>query len=526
MPLFQFSINDAFFIRNIAEKCERFVMGIPDDVALARLYGETELFRMKQAVEFWKDVKWVTEFIELTPLCMDYRSVYDTLLFDVILYGTRYGRIYEKDSEYFKSIGVTMVPMFPAEYNGNFQPSIGLALEDVRPDQDIILFGSDGYFEAYMNRFGKKYKPAYAIDNNAEKCGQVIQGVEIRPVDAILSEDPNKILVIICAFESDLLIKQLREIGDYNYRTMLYDKYSSMIEEYAIAVREESEYLDSCQPLLCTMLKEFDRICTSHGIKYYVAFGTLIGTLRHQGFIPWDDDIDVSMSRGEFNRLKAVLPEELNPEKYRFVDYDEIGGNAFLDCLPRIYDIQNRFPTKVFKKVRSKASKDLDGRLFLDIFVMDDADENPVKHKRQIFLLKLIYNLMMGHRDTTDYSEYAERFSRWQIFAMKLIHHIGAVIPLAFLSSCFDRISQRANGNQNSSDYLMTSRAITDISRRFPKRCFGEPKRATFADFDVMIPEDSFGLCNAIGYGDIMQYPPCSIRKPSHYFNSDIELWK
>lgn len=54
------------------------------------------------------------------------------------------------------------------------------------------------------------------------------------------------------------------------------------------------------------VLVEFDRICRKHDIIYSLSSGTLLGSIRHHGFIPWDDDIDVNMSRSEFNRFEKL----------------------------------------------------------------------------------------------------------------------------------------------------------------------------------------------------------------------------
>lgn len=62
------------------------------------------------------------------------------------------------------------------------------------------------------------------------------------------------------------------------------------------------------------ILCEIDRICKKHNIKYFLAYGTLLGAIRHGGFIPWDDDIDIGMKVEEYNKFLKVCESELNPE--------------------------------------------------------------------------------------------------------------------------------------------------------------------------------------------------------------------
>lgn len=73
---------------------------------------------------------------------------------------------------------------------------------------------------------------------------------------------------------------------------------------------------------LVEILKEIDRICTKHDIKYFLMYGTLVGAVRHGGFVPWDDDADIVMPRNEYIRFKQACKEEL-PEKYDLLDYHD-----------------------------------------------------------------------------------------------------------------------------------------------------------------------------------------------------------
>ena len=69
------------------------------------------------------------------------------------------------------------------------------------------------------------------------------------------------------------------------------------------------------QMVLLSMLKDFDKVCKKNHLDYILFSGTVLGAVRHQGFIPWDDDLDVAIHRDQYQKLLTALQKDL-PDKY------------------------------------------------------------------------------------------------------------------------------------------------------------------------------------------------------------------
>jgi lipopolysaccharide cholinephosphotransferase len=69
--------------------------------------------------------------------------------------------------------------------------------------------------------------------------------------------------------------------------------------------------LQKAQEIMLSLLEEFDRICQKHHLTYWLDFGTLLGAVRHKGFIPWDDDLDVSMPYDDYKKFLQIATDEL-----------------------------------------------------------------------------------------------------------------------------------------------------------------------------------------------------------------------
>ena len=133
------------------------------------------------------------------------------------------------------------------------------------------------------------------------------------------------------------------------------------------------------------ILVELDRICKKNNIEYFLDGGTLLGAVRHKGFIPWDDDLDVAMFRKDYEKFKSIVSSELN-EKYFFQDYDTDDGYGMVFGKLKIKN--TKYTEKVANKSRAK-----DG-IFIDIFIYDNISANEKKAKKD-FMKVVILRMML-----------------------------------------------------------------------------------------------------------------------------------
>ena len=131
-------------------------------------------------------------------------------------------------------------------------------------------------------------------------------------------------------------------------------------------------------------MADFDRVCRENGIGYSIAYGTLLGAVRHHGFIPWDDDVDVVVTREDYNKLRRLLNSQLD-ENHCFVCAED--DKRFAAPLAKVIDKRT-----VLRQLEHHSDR-MDLGVYIDIFVLDYIPDDPEKRlkalKKSVLMRKM-----------------------------------------------------------------------------------------------------------------------------------------
>lgn len=260
------------------------------------------------------------------------------------------------------------------------------------------------------------------------------------------------------------------------------------------------------------MLKEIDRICRKYKIKYALDSGTLLGAIRHGGFIPWDDDVDVMFTRKNYEMFVKVVRREL-PEGMTFVEPNEYhGGKAFYDFISRImYDKSRKFEDSG----KMAFYDDKISKLCVDLFVVDDLPDGRFSKPFTKFLHCIVYGLALGHRYKIEYSDYKG--------AMKLfvfvLSNIGRLIPFKVTYRLW-RALCRKDRKRKTHLYFYTNYAPNYFYVEMEKEWDDQVEEVPFEDTKFLIPAGWEPFLKQV-YGDFMKLPPKEKQVPEH---SDMEI--
>ena len=238
--------------------------------------------------------------------------------------------------------------------------------------------------------------------------------------------------------------------------------------------------LEEIHAELLEQLRDITGVCDRYGIEYNLMCGTLLGCVRHQGFIPWDDDVDLLMTRGEFTKFRQVYPEECDS---RF----EL---TYLDTwTPRV---MNRDPEKA--------------AAFTDFFILDPLPPAGIRRKLHLLHLHLLQGMMKKH---VDYS----RFGLKNRILLRATHILGLPFSYRWKAKRYEKVSTRyRTGN----DLHMSNGAFELMTHVWHPEQFAEKVRKPFEGIECLIPKKYDEVLTVLFGPDYMTPPPVEERVAKH----------
>ena len=268
--------------------------------------------------------------------------------------------------------------------------------------------------------------------------------------------------------------------------------------------------------VIIDVLSVFIRICEAQGLRYFCAGGTAIGAVRHQGMIPWDDDIDVFMPRPDYDRFLRLAAHSM-PEGYEVLspyatkDYPMYFAKM---CNARTTLLENERIPCVFG-------------LYIDIFPLDGACDDVETCYREKRRFKRLMNKLEAVSTHNSFGEYVGLLAKrreWGRFAVKTVAFCCRSWLRRWLLKQMDSI---AYGH----DYALSSRVVTysgayQRQEIYPKAWLETPQMFAFEGLMVNLPHDYDAYLRHF-FGDYMTLPPVEQRASHHqkvFFDLDKRL--
>lgn len=320
----------------------------------------------------------------------------------------------------------------------------------------------------------------------------VMREAEQLDEDAIADFDERSTRVIKERYSWELIVRLYERLFS---ELALDDTGDEVPEPPQDFVAEESQGLTKLQQTELDMFKVVRELCERHGLSYYALGGTLLGAVRHKGFIPWDDDIDIAMPRPDYEKFLSIAPQEL-PEQLKLQTYE----NQDEGELPRYFCQVQKLDSEV---VAAFSDEPIRTRVWIDVFPLDPMPTITVLrnlHKFHLLYRRMCLQLSMFDRNVHRHREGRPLHERAVIKAAELTH-VGAGQDTVEQWRKLDKVL--AYYDYGEQGYVANVMGAYKFREMFPKEWFEPSVELPFEDMTITCPGQYHKVLEHM-YGDYM----------------------
>jgi len=254
------------------------------------------------------------------------------------------------------------------------------------------------------------------------------------------------------------------------------------------------EELRKIQLIQLEMLLEVDRICKKCNIKYCIIAGTLLGAVRHEGYIPWDDDADVALLREEYERFCKACEDELDHTRFYLQTHSNTPGYRWG------YGKLRRKDTEFIRKGQEHMK--FPTGIFIDIFPLDNVPDNRI--------IRRVHNLSCTVIRKTLWSTVGAKSDKYII--MRGIYSFLAIIPKDFIFRVYDRLMHLSNRKTTQMVRILTFPTPDNVYYGYYRKWYEELSNIKFEGYDFPGPAN-YDEYLTFKFGNYHEFPPVEQRQ-------------
>lgn len=264
---------------------------------------------------------------------------------------------------------------------------------------------------------------------------------------------------------------------------------------------DKIETLKHLQSVLLSIIKQLDELCRKHNITYYLSGGNALGAVRHNGFIPWDDDLDIMMKSSDYKKFISVCRKELDPEIW----YVQEAWVDWPGCFSKI-----RLKNTYLEDIGEWEGIPMENRgIYIDVFEIVNSPDSKLLKLLQYIGAKMLNSYSLSQKDyKTD-----STVKKLAINCSKILK-----IPLLFnfVKSSVFRYNKKAPKEYG--NFFGMSRWHNAF---YCVNDFGKPYYHPYEDYELPLPTNYQEYLTQ-AFGNYMELPPIDQRHPAHSIKVDF----